>query len=130
MDVDHPGEAHPKAEEKADPNEHLYYPDHVSEEDGMRQNQIGKKRLIETDCSLLNKALQVLLEAAMSEFRPKELVLSKKEEENRSEDAHDRNRLRQGNGDPWHRQRVLRERLLLRFENGQRGVKANLANRV
>ncbi len=66
----------------------------------------------------------------MSEFRPKELVLSKEKEENRSENAHDRYGFRQRNSDSWHRQRVLRERLLLRFENGQRGVKANLANRV
>ena len=125
---EHGSEAHPKTQQEADADQHLYCTDEVPEEYRVGQNQVGEKWLIEADCSFLNKTLQVLLEAAVCEFRLEELVLSKEKEENRRENADDRNCFWQGNSDPRHQRRSLRKRLLC-VRAYERGVVGNLNNK-
>jgi hypothetical protein len=82
----HGGRAYPEAEHQAHPNKHLNRPDHVSQKNRVRENQVGEERLVETYCGV-GIALQVLLKAAVSKSGSEKLVLSEKEEEECGGDA-------------------------------------------
>ena len=62
----------------------------------MRQNQVGKNRLVKTHGAVLDEALQILLESAMGEPGAENLVLTEKQKENRRSDANYGNGLGEG----------------------------------
>lgn len=56
-------------EQQANSNGEFDRPDQITEKHGVWQNQIGKNGLIKADCTSLGVTLQVLLKAAVREFR-------------------------------------------------------------
>jgi hypothetical protein len=68
----------------------------------MRQNQVGKNRLVEAHRTILDEALQILLESAMRKLGTENLVLTEEQKEDRRSDANDGNGLGKGARDFAH----------------------------
>src|SRR5215471_20269648 len=68
---------HPQPDQQRDADQQLDNPNHVSEENGVRQYKARQNRPIKTHGTVSDVILQVSLESAVSKLRPRYLVLAK-----------------------------------------------------
>ena len=87
---------YPDSQQQAHSDKHFDGSDQISEENSVRQHQVGQDRLIKTDGAALNEALEILLESAMGKLGAENLVLAEKQKEGRRSDADDGNGFGQG----------------------------------
>src|SRR2546430_2559914 len=72
---------YPHAQQQTHSDQHLDHADHVSEEDGMRQDHAGQQRAIKTQRSSSDVVAKISLKASVRESRPCQLVLAEQEKE-------------------------------------------------
>lgn len=70
--------------------------DHVSEQNGMRQDNIGEKRAKHAYGAVTDEAFEVVLKAPVSKARTEDFVLSEEQEEWRRRNASQGNGLEEG----------------------------------
>lgn len=80
---------HGNSQKQADPDGELNHSDQVAKKCRMRQDQIGENRLIKAHRCPLGIALQILLKAAMGEFRAKQFVLAEQKKKTCGGHAYD-----------------------------------------
>ncbi len=94
---------YPDSQQQARSNKHFDGSDQISEENSVRQHEVGQDRLIKTDSAALNEALEILLEPAMGKLGAENLVLAEKQKEGGRSDPDDGNGFGQGTGYFAHR---------------------------